>query len=79
MKVSVKVYDKVKYEKDSKKLAELEYNISSYEVKEIPDREIYDLGFDEVDKYGEYLILTLKDGEKSTFRNSLVDLFLKRI
>lgn len=79
MKVSVKVYDKVKYEKDSIELAEWEYNISSYEVKEIPDREIYDLGFNEVDKYGEYLILTLKDGEKSIFRNSFVDLFLKRI
>ena len=79
MKVSVKVYDKVKYEKDSIELAECEYNISSYEVKEISDREIYDLGFNEVDKYGEYLILTLKDGEKSTFRNSFVDLFLKRI
>ena len=79
MKVSVKLYDKIKYEKDSIKLAECEYNISSYEVKEISDREIYDLGFDEVDKYGEYLILTLKDGEKSIFRNSFVDLFLKRI
>lgn len=65
--------------KDSIELAEWEYNISSYEVKEISDREIYDLGFNEVDKYGEYLILTLKDGEKSIFRNSFVDLFLKRI
>jgi hypothetical protein len=79
MKVLVKVYDKVKYEKGSTKITECEYDIDSYEVKEISDKEIYNLGFDDVDKYGEYLILTLKDGEKATFRNSLVDLFLKRI
>ena len=79
MKVLVKVYDRVKYEKDSTKIAECEYDIDRFEVKEISDKEIYNLGFDDVDKYGEYLILTLKDGEKATFRNSLVDLFLKRI
>lgn len=74
MRVSVKVYDGVKYEKNSKVIAKTEYEISSYEVKEIPASEIL-REFDETDEYDEYLILTLKNGETATFRNSRVDLF----
>ncbi len=74
MKVLVKVYDNSKYEESSKKVAEVEYNIDGFEVKEINDDEIYGMGFDDVDPYGEYLILTFADGETSTFRNSYCDM-----
>ena len=33
------------------------------------------MGFDTVDEFEEYLILTFENGETSTFRNSHVDLF----
>lgn len=75
MKVCVKVYSSSKYNHGSEKVAECEYNIRSYEVREIPDAELYLMGFDEVDPCGEYLILSLEGGETSTFRNSLCDMF----
>ena len=59
MKVLVEVYDSCKYERGSKKVGEARYDIESFEVKQISDEEIYSMGFDEVDPYGEYLILTL--------------------
>lgn len=74
MKVTVKVYDGIKYESDSKKVAQVNYEIKGYEVKEIPAYEILK-EFDETDEYNEYLILTMTDGETATFRNSRVDLF----
>lgn len=74
MKVLVKVYNTCKYNVNAKVAAEIEYEIEGFEVKEITDKEIYKLGFDDVDPYGEYLILTI-NGEQSTFRNSLVDMF----
>lgn len=75
MEVFVEVYDSCKYERDSKKVGEARYDIESFEVKQISDEEIYSMGFDEVDPYGEYLILTLAGGETSTFRNSFCDMF----
>lgn len=75
MKVLVEVYDSCKYERGSKKVGEARYDIESFEVKQISDKEIYSMGFDEVDPYGEYLILTLTGGETSTFRNSFCDMF----
>lgn len=74
MKVTVKVYNGSKYEVASETIAKVDYEISSYEVKEIPASEILKV-FDETDEYNEYLILTLKDGETATFRNSHVDMF----
>ena len=74
MKVKVKVYDGIKYNENSKKMSEVEYNVTGFEVKEIPATEILKV-FDETDEYNEYLILTLANGETSTFRNSHVDLF----
>lgn len=74
MKVTVKVYNGSKYEAASETIAKVDYEISSYEVKEIPASEILK-EFDETDEYNEYLILTMKDGETATFRNSRVDLF----
>lgn len=74
MTVKVKVYNGIKYDENSAKIAEVEYNVTGYEVKEIPADEILK-EFDETDEYNEYLILTLADGETATFRNSHVDLF----
>lgn len=77
MKVTVEVYDGVKYERSSEVVAEVKYDIydiKGFEVKEIPAEEILK-EFDEVDEYNEYLILTLADGETATFRNSRVDMF----
>ncbi len=75
MKVKIKVYDGVKYWDGTEKVAEVEYDIKDYEVKEISDEEIAAMGFDTVDEFGEYLILTFENGETSTFCNSHVDLF----
>ena len=75
MKVKLKVYDGVKYWDGTQKVAEVNYDIQGYEVKQIPDEEIVAMGFDTVDEFEEYLILTLKSGETSTFCNSHVDLF----
>lgn len=75
MKVKVKVYNMSKYNPNSKKVAEVEYNPTKIEVVEIPDEQIYTMGFDEIDEFGEYLIMTHEDGETSTFRNSHVDVF----
>lgn len=74
MKVIVKVYNGVKYDAESEKIAEVTYNVKGFEVKEIPANEILK-EFDETDEYNEYLILTMADGETATFRNSHVDLF----
>ena len=76
MNLIVKVYNMSKYEAESVKVAETEYkNVSRYEVVEIADNQVYEMGYDETDEYGEYLILTHENGETSTFRNSHVDLF----
>ena len=75
MTVKVKVYNECKYNPTSEKIAEVEYKIKGYEVKEIEDAELYAMGFDETDEYKEYLILTLEDGETATFRNSHIDMF----
>lgn len=75
MKDKVKVYDGVKYWDGTEKVAEVEYDIKDYEVKQISDEEIAAMGFDTVDEFGEYLILTFENGETSTFCNSHVDLF----
>lgn len=75
MRVRIIVYSGSKYNPGSRKVAQAEYSIKGYEVREIPDAEIYAMGFDDVDPFSEYLILTLENGETSTFRNSLCDMF----
>lgn len=76
MNIKIEVYDKSVFEKDSIKVAEVEFfNIQHYEVKIISDKEIFEMGFDETDEFKEYLIITLENGEQSTFRNSRVNLF----
>lgn len=78
MKMIVKGYDKVKYEKDSKKVFEVTYNnVESYEV--VTGDRATEIGSytdeESRDKYNEYLVLHLTNGETATFSNSTVDLF----
>lgn len=78
MTVEIRIYDGCKYHKGSEEITRRTYDIEDYEVKEITDNEMYAEGFDEVDEYSEYLILTLKGGDIATFRNSHVDMFEAR-
>ena len=78
MNVKVKVYNEVKYNANSEKVAEVEYNnIRGYEV--VTGERATEIGLEtdgsSRDDYSEYLIITLENGETSTFRNSYVDLF----
>lgn len=77
MKIKVKVYDKVKYKEESKKVAEIEYQIEGFEVV-TGDRAI-EIGLEtdenSRDEYNEYLVLDLGNGETATFCNSHVDMF----
>lgn len=77
MKVKVKVYDGVKYNADSEKVAEVEYQIKGYEVVTGSRATEIDLSTDENsrDEYNEYLVLELENGETATFCNSHVDMF----
>lgn len=78
MDVKVKIYDKVKYERDSVKVAEVEYmNIKGFEV--VTGERATAIGLEtdanSRDDYNEYLVIELEDGDKATFRNSYCDLF----
>ena len=78
MNVKVKVYNGYKYSLDSEKVAEVEYyNIRSYEVVTGDRATQIGLETDEEsrDEYNEYLIITLENGETSTFCNSHVHIF----
>lgn len=75
MTVTIKLYDKCKYNKDSKKVMEKDFTVKGYEVVEISEQEMYSMGYDDLDDFNEYLILTFKDNTKGTFRNSYVDMF----
>ena len=78
LNVKVKVYNGVKYEATSEKVAEIKYkSIKGYEV--VTGDRATEIGLDTYensrDEYNEYLIITLENGETATFRNSHVDLF----
>ena len=78
MNVKVKVYNGVKYDRNSEKVTEVEYNnIKGYEVVTGEKATLIGNETDEAsrDEYNEYLIITLENGETSTFCNSHVDLF----
>ena len=80
MNAKIKVYDKCKYEADSKKVAEVMYrNIKDYEV--VTGNSATEIGLEtdenSRDEYNEYLIITLENGETSTFCNSHVDMFIE--
>lgn len=77
MKVKVKVYDGVKYNADTKKVAEVEYEIKGFEVVTGERATEIGLSTDENsrDEYNEYLVLDMGNGETATFCNSHVDMF----
>ena len=79
MNVKVKMYNGIKYELSSEKVAEIEYeNIKGFEV--VTGDRATQIGFEtdenSRDEYNEYLIITLKSDETATFCNSHVDLFI---
>ena len=78
LNVKVKVYNGVKYNLNTEKVAEVEYNnIRGYEV--VTGERATEIGnmtdAASRDEYNEYLVITLNDGDTATFRNSYVDLF----
>ena len=78
MNVKVKVYNGVKYDATSEKVAEVEYNnIRGFEV--VTGEKATAIGLEtdanSRDEYNEYLVITLEDGEEATFCNSHVDMF----
>ena len=79
MNAKVKIYNGVKYEPSSEKVAEVEYtNIRGYEV--VTGDRATKIGREtdknSRDEYNEYLIITMENGEVSTFCNSHVDMFI---
>ena len=79
MNVKVKVYNGIKYNMETEKVAEVEYkNIKRFEV--VTGERATEIGNEtdanSRDEYNEYLVITLEDGEISTFCNSHVDLFI---
>ena len=78
MNVKLKIYNGVKYLKESEKITEVFYeNIESFKV--VCGEEATKIGLtideDSRDAYNEYLVITLQGGETATFCNSYVDLF----
>ena len=77
MKVIVRVYDGVKYNAESVKVKDVEYDVEGFEVVTGDRATEIGLTTDENsrDENNEYLVLNLRNGETSTFCNSRVDLF----
>lgn len=81
--VVVKIYDRCKYDAESKKIAEVEYEIDGYAIyngEDYSEEDYQDIvNNDMVDEYDEYLTLWTGGHRagRSTFRNSHVDMFLK--
>ena len=79
MNVRLKIYDGCKYTNICNKVKEVLYtNIKGFEV--VTGERATKIGEetdeDSRDEYNEYLVITLEDGNTSTFRNSHVDLFI---
>ena len=79
LNVKVIIYAGVKYDLSNEKVGEIVYkDIEGFEVvigeKATEIESMTDM--ESRDEYNEYLVITLKDGETATFRNSYVDLFM---
>ena len=78
MNVKLKIYNGVKYNPQNKIIGEIVCNIKGYKV--VTGKKATKVGKqrneNSRDKYNEYLIITLDSGEKLTFCNSLVDMFI---
>ena len=78
MNVKLKLYNGVKYNPQNKIICEIEFVIKGYKV--LSGRKATKWGKqtdkNSRDKYNEYLRITLDNGEKLTFCNSLVDMFI---
>lgn len=76
--VKLKFYNGIKYNPQSNIIEEVVCNIRNYKV--VTGKKATKIGkqIDENrrDKYNEYLIITSENGEKATFCNSLVDMFI---
>lgn len=77
MNVKLKFFNGVKYNPQNKIIGETVCIIKGYKV--VTGKKATKLGKqlneNSRDKYNEYLIITLDNGEKVTFCNSLVDMF----
>ena len=79
MNVRLKIYDGCKYTNICNKVKEVLYtNIKGFEVvtRERATKIGEETDENSRDEYNEYLVITLEDGDTSTFRNSHVDLFI---
>lgn len=78
MNVKLKFYNGIKYNPQSDIIKEVECNIKNYKV--VTGKKATKLGKqineNSRDKYNEYLIITSDTGERFTFCNSLVDMFI---
>ena len=78
MNVKLKFYDDVKYNPQSKIIHEITYTIKDYKVVtgKKATKVLLKTDINIRDKYNEYLVITLDNGEKGIFCNSLVDMFI---
>ena len=78
MNVKLKIYNGVKYNPQNKIIGEIEFSIKGYKV--LSGKKATKVGKqrneNSRDKYNEYLIITSDTGERFTFCNSLVDMFI---
>lgn len=78
MNVKINIYNGVKYDTSSKKVAEVEYtNIKGYGVVtgDIATKIGLETDENSRDENNEYLIIMLENGETTAFCNSRVDMF----
>lgn len=78
MRVNIKLYDKCKYEEDSKVIASVDLTgIASVMVKEISESVILNKTDESgVDPYNKYTIVIFDNGDTSTYRHCYVDVFI---
>lgn len=76
MELNIRIYDKCKYEEDSKVIADVHFTgITSLEVKEIPASEILRETDGSCFDYNKYTVLIFENGKTNTYRNCYVDMF----